>query len=140
MSGGFRELEEITADVGIEAWGSSLEEAFAFTANGLASLMSDLPSGPQPLTKDISIEAEDLPSLLVQFLNEIVFLEETESFLPGKVTVQKIRGNKLDAALAGCIFDPAIHILNAHIKAATYHGLEIKQSSEGVTIKVIFDV
>ena len=46
----------------------------------------------------------------------------------------------LDAALSGVIFDPEIHSINAHIKAATYHGLQIEEKEDEVRIKVIFDV
>lgn len=140
MSGGFRELENITADLGIEAWGSGLEGAFASAIHGLASLLSDLPGGDQPLTRQIRIEAGSLPSLLVQFLNEIIYLEETQSFLPGRITHLTIQNNDLDATLTGAIFNPEIHTLNAHIKAATYHGLEIVEEGKTVRIKVIFDV
>lgn len=140
MSGGFRELENITADLGIEAWGFGLEGAFASAVHGLASLLSDLPGGDQPLTRQIRIETGSLPSLLVRFLNEIIYLEDTQSFLPGKITHLKIQNNNLDATLTGAIFNPEIHTLNAHIKAATYHGLEIVEEGETVRIKVIFDV
>ena len=140
MSKGFRELENITADLGIEAWGTDLEDAFASSAHGLASLLSDLPGGDQPLTRKIRIEAESLPGLLVQFLNEIIYLEETEDFLPGRVTHLKILNNDLDATMTGAIFDPKIHTLNAHIKATTYHGLEIVEEEDEVRVRVIFDV
>ena len=140
MSGGFRELENITADLGIEAWGLGLEDAFTSAVHGLASLLSDSSGGDQPLTRRIRIEAGSLPSLLVQLLNEIIYLEDTESFLPGKITHLKIGNNHLHATLTGAIFDPDIHSLNAHIKAATYHCLEIDQSGKKVNIKVIFDV
>ena len=140
MPGGFRELENITADLGIEAWGTDLEDAFASAAHGLASLLSELPGSDQPLTRKIRIQAGTLPSLLVQFLNEIIYMEETQSFLPGRITHLKIRNNDLEATLTGAIFDPEIHTLNAHIKAATYHGLEIVEEGDEVRVKVIFDV
>ena len=140
MSRGFRELENITADLGIEAWGHSLEDAFSSAAHGLASLLSELPGGEQPLEKDIHLEADSLSTLLVQFLNEIIYLEETQDFLPGAVKHLTLTGNRLDATLTGAAYDPGIHTLNAQVKAATYHGLEIKQTRGRVTIKVIFDV
>jgi len=140
MPDGFRELENITADLGIEAWGTDLEGAFVSAAHGLAALLSDLPGGDHPLTRNIRIEAESLSSLLVQFLNEIIYLEETQSFFPGRITRLKIQNFDLAATLEGAIFDPEIHTPNAQIKAATYHGLEINQSGETVNIKVIFDV
>jgi len=140
MSGGFRELENITADLGIRAWGPDLEGAFASAARGLACLLSDQPSHKQPVTRQIRIEAGSLQSLLIQFLNEIIYLEDTENFLPGAVSDMAINGYSLDATLTGDTFDPEIHNINAHIKAATYHGLEIDQEDDEVIIKVIFDV
>jgi SHS2 domain-containing protein len=140
MSGGFEELENITADLGIKAWGPDLVGAFSSAARGLACLLSDQPSHKQTVTRQIRIEAGSLHSLLIQFLNEIIYLEETEDFLPGGVSSLTIRECSLDAVLTGDTFDPRIHNLRSHIKAATYHGLEIKQTSERVTIKVIFDV
>ena len=115
MSGGFRELENITADLGIEAWGLGLEDAFTSAVHGLAFLISDSPGGDEPLTRKIRIEAGSPPSLLVQLLNEIIYLEDTESFLPGKITHLKISNNHLDATLTGATYDPEIHTLNAHI-------------------------
>jgi SHS2 domain-containing protein len=140
MSRGFRELENITADLGIEAWGHSLEDAFSSAAHGLASLLSELPGGEQPLEKDIHLEADSLSTLLVQFLNEIIYLEETQDFLPGAVKHLTLTGNRLDATLTGAAYDPGIHTLNAQVKAATYHGLEIKKEGDTVRIRVIFDV
>ena len=137
---GFRELENITADMGIEAWGSSLEDAFVSAADGLAALLSDLPSGDHPLTRKVRIQAESLPSLLVQFLNELVYLEETQGFLPGKITHLKIHNDNLDATVTGALYDPGVHSINAQIKAATYHGLEIRENGDEVRIKVILDV
>ena len=140
MSKGFKELDNITADLGIEAWGPRLEDAFASAVQGLAFLLSDLPEHDQPLTRKIRVKADSLPSLLVQLLNEIIYLEETQNFLPGKITHLKITNNSLDTTLTGAIFDPERHVLNAQIKAATYHGLEIEEKENSFKIKVIFDV
>lgn len=140
MPGGFRELENITADLGLEAWGSDLEHAIISTVQGLISLILEFPVSDQHLNKAINIKAQSLPSLLVRFLNEIIYLEETEGFIPVRITRLKVSGNTLQATLSGAVFDPQVHTLKAHIKAATYHGLEIAEKEDEVRIKVIFDV
>ena len=140
MPGGYRELPDITADLGIEAWGSGLEEAFSSTIRGLATLMSDVPASRHPLVRHIHIESASLESLLVQLLNEIVFLEETENFLPGEVAALSIRGSSVDVSIEGDTFNPEIHNIGAHIKAATYHGLKILEEGNTFRIRVIFDV
>ena len=58
MSGGFRELENITADLGIEAWGLGLEDAFTSAVHGLASLLSDSSEGDQPLADYQTLDNE----------------------------------------------------------------------------------
>ncbi len=140
MAGNFRELEGITADVGIEAWGATIEEAFIQTSDGLASLISDRSTLSDDLTEEVEVTADDLPGLLVNFLNEIIFLAETGSFLPLKTVSLRIRGSTLAATMKGCIFQPEINIRNVGVKAATYHGLTIEEGPERVTIRVIFDV
>lgn len=140
MPGGFKELENITADLGLEAWGSDIEEAITSTAQGLISLLTLPSTSKQHLSRSIRIEAESLQGLLVGFLNEIIYLEDAEDFIPGRITSLRVGGNSLQATLYGEHFDPQVHVLNAHIKAATYHGLEIVQKEDIVRIKVIFDV
>ena len=140
MSRGFNELEGITADLGIEAWGETLEEAFVQAGLGLASIMADLPAGDDTKKRTILVQAPTPAGLLVNFLNEIIYREDTENFLPRKILDLKIVGSQVTATLAGAIFDPSRHTINTHVKAATYHGLTIDESPGEVRVKVIFDV
>ncbi len=140
MASGFTELEGITADAGINAWGDTLEEAFTGAAEGLASLLADLPESSLKENAPVTVRGENLSSLLVGFLNELIFLEETQGLIPGKIKRLWINGNNLFAtvlcAKSGSV-DPSER---SHVKAATYHGLEIDQSGDRIEIKVIFDV
>ncbi len=140
MMAGFRELDGITADVGIQAWGAAIEEAFIQTSDGLASLISDRNTLSDGLTEEITVTADDLPGLLVNFLNEVIFLVETESFLPLKTVSIRIKDSELVASIRGCTYQPKINFRNIGVKAATYHGLVIDETADGVTIRVIFDV
>ncbi len=140
MAGGYRELEGVTADVGIGAWGSTLCEAIIYTSVGLFSLISDLNTLTGSDSRTISIQAPDLDSLLINYLNEIIFLEETESFLPKTVESFILEDLALTALIKGDIYDPARHSPNIEVKAATYHGLVIKEDPEGWEVEVIFDV
>jgi len=140
MPSGFRELEGITADAGIEAWGDSLEEAFKGAAEGLASLLADLPESSLKKAVPVSVRGENLSSLLVLFLNELIFLEETGSVIPGKIKKLWINENMLFAVALCAKSDTVDPSERSHVKAATYHGLEIDQSADQVRIKVIFDI
>jgi SHS2 domain-containing protein len=140
MPTGFRELDQITADIGIEAWGATIPEAFTGAAEGLASLLARIPENILTRTEHISVQGESLSFLLVRFLNEIIYLVETQDLIPGKIKKIWISGQNLFAIVRcaeGSAVDPAIR---THIKAATYHGLQINESDQGVRIRVIFDV
>jgi len=140
MAGGFRELEGITADVGLEAWGFSVEEALIQAGDGLASLISATETLTDDISTEIEITSHDLPGLLVNFLNEIIFLAETSDVLPLRIVSLHIDGTALSARMKGCRYRPGIHTRNLCIKAATYHGLTIEETDGKVTVRVIFDV
>ena len=140
MAGGYRELEGVTADVGIGAWGSTLSEAILFTSEGLFSLISDLNTLTGSDSRTISVQAPDLDSLLINYLNEIIFLEETESFLPKTVESLVLEDLALTAVIKGDIYDSTRHSPNIEVKAATYHGLVIEKGPDRWEVEVIFDV
>jgi len=148
MSGGFEELPGITADAGISAWGDTPEEAFAQAAEGLASLLSDRSRLRPAGSRSLSVAAPTREGALVAFLNEIVFAAENGGFLPLRVESLVLDREKdgwsVRAVLAGEPFDPSRHRLLSEVKAATWHGLEVRSRGPGTggktTLRVIFDV
>lgn len=140
MASGFKELEGITADAGIEAWGDSVAEAFIGAAEGLASMLAKIPEEKLTRSESISVNGENLSTLLVKFLNEMIYLEETHDLIPGKIKKLWIREPNL-FAIVMCADSSAVDPADmGHIKAATYHGLEINQTETEIRIKVIFDL
>lgn len=140
MASGFKELEGITADVGIEAWGDSVAEAFIGAAEGLASLLARIPEEKLTQNESVSVNGENLPALLVKLLNELIYLEDTRDLIPGKIKRLWIREPNL-FAIVRCAESSAVDPADrGHVKAATYHDLEIKQSETEIRVKVIFDV
>jgi SHS2 domain-containing protein len=140
MAGGFKELDGITADLGIEAWGENLEEMFTQAGLGLAASIATLPADGDSTTRNICIEAPSLPDLLVKFLNEIIYLEDVDGFLLHRIPKISIKDSNLEATLTGVTFNPSLHSINSHIKAATYHGLAIEEAPGEIRVRVIFDV
>ncbi|MDT8395753.1 MAG: archease [bacterium] len=140
MAGGYKELDGITADLGLEAWGETLEEAFVQAGLGLAAVMADLPTEDDKVTRTVLVQAPSPQDLLIRFLNEIIYREDTEGFIPVNVPSLEIVGGRLEATLTGMIYDPSRHIINTHVKAATYHGLAIEETPGEVRVRVIFDV
>lgn len=133
------EVIEHTADVGIIAYGRSLEELFANAAVGMMSFLIDLASLRLIQQRTVTADADDREGLLIAWLNELLVLLNADGFVPGRFTVRDLTDTRLRAEVAGEPVDPRRHRFHLDVKAATYHGLEIKH--DGLwQARVIFDV
>lgn len=131
--------EEIdhTADVGIRAYGSSLNELFANAAEGMFSLIVDLDGVKAIGEVEVRLEAEDVVTLLVRWLSELLYLHETQRYLFRQFKVE-VRDGSLRATAAGETIDKSRHELRLAIKAVTRHGLTV-DPKRGIA-QVIFDI
>lgn len=132
----FEEIDH-TADAGIRAYGRTPSEIFESAAAGMFALIADLDRVKPVGEEEIRLAAEDLPSLLVAWLSELLFLHETQNLLFVKFKV-RVRGTKLDARAWGERIDKKRHELKLAIKAVTYHRLSV--DVENGVAEVIFDV
>ena len=130
---------EHTADVGIMAYGASIAEAFANAGRGLFSLITDPDDIAETEYRDIEVKAADRESLLVAWLNELIYLFDAESMLFRRFDISDLGTTRLKARAYGEVADSSRHRLKAGVKAATYHMLEV-DSSDGSRVRVLFDV
>jgi SHS2 domain-containing protein len=76
-------------------------------------------------------------SLLVDFLNEVLYLVETKKLVFGKIEFKKFRENEIEATLIG----KPLKRMEVHIKGVTYHGLDIHQEKDGTwQATILFDI
>jgi SHS2 domain-containing protein len=121
---GYRHLSH-TADVGLAAWGSTLAEAFAETIRGTVAVTYDLRRIRPFDERVVGATATDDARLLVDLLDDVLYLVETEGFVPARATVA-LSDSRAEARLFGETFDPARHRrAGPQVKAITYHGLRI---------------
>jgi SHS2 domain-containing protein len=131
---GFLELPH-TADWCLRVWAGSLEELFVQAARGMNSI-AGMQAAPGPrLERTFTAQAEDLESLLVQFLSELVYAAEQEKLVFDDFCV-KIEDRKLDVRMSGAL----LAVLNKSIKAVTYHNLQIRRTGTGFQVEIVFDV
>jgi SHS2 domain-containing protein len=69
-----------TADIGIRAFGSDLPEAFSNAAKAMFSLITDLRKVRSTHKIEIEIVVADRPSLLMDWLNELLYHFDAVSF------------------------------------------------------------
>ena len=128
-----------TADVGIIAYGTDLKQAFTNAARGMFSLITELKNIREVLQREIAVNATDQESLLVTWLNELIYLFDTENFLGKRFEITKLDNTHLKAKVYGEKVDRSRHHLKIGIKATTYHMLQIKHDN-GYQIQVLFDI
>ncbi|MCX8034080.1 MAG: archease [Thermodesulfovibrio sp.] len=130
---------DVSGDVGIRAEGSSLEECFINSALGLYSLITDIDSVEPAEEKEINLREDNLETLLVSFLNELIFQFDTYGFI-GKLLSLDIQEGVIFAKIKGEKFNPEKHERKLLIKAATYHNLVLKKEDSLWIAEIIFDI
>jgi SHS2 domain-containing protein len=133
------EILEHTADIGIIAYGADLKQAFANAAKGLSSLITDPGGVEERLHRDIELSAADEESLLVDWLNELVFYFDAEGVIFRRFEISRLNNRHLKARGYGEKVDSARHDLKRGVKAATYHMLKVERD-KGYRIQVLFDI
>ena len=132
----FEELEH-TADRALRVWAGDLPSLFVEAARGMFSLVADLAGDATPRGWDpIDLEAIDHESLLVEWLNELLFLAEDADRLFVAFRIDHLTHTQLRAQ-AGWV--PG-HPTRAYIKAATYHNLQIVATDDYLLVELTFDM
>lgn len=128
---------EHTADWALRVRGSDLAALMSNAATGLAGLLVESPAGvPFDEERHITVEALDVESLLVAWLEELAYWAEKETLVWGRVDVLCATPCHLEATVAG----GRVRRLDRHIKAVTYHNLRIVETEAGFEATVVFDV
>ena len=143
MAGGFRFLEHV-GDVFIEAWGDSLEEAFAEAAKAFYETVSSM-RGVEPREERV-VEARggDLEELLYDLIEKLIILFDSEGFLAGRVEAGRIerRGGEYAFRLRlwGEPYERGRHRHGTHVKGVTYHMMSIDADSPVKRVRVLLDI
>jgi SHS2 domain-containing protein len=135
----FRWVEH-TGELELEIESPTAEELFTDALAALAELLGDdgRLSGSEPLShlsREVTVRADDRPALLAAWLEELVFLAETEGFVPEAVENLELGELELRARIRGRPGE-APHL----VKAVTYHRLELGQAGEGWRARAVLDV
>ena len=133
------EIVDHTADVGIIAYGADRSQAFANAARALFSLITELDDVAEVLHRDIELTAPDEESLLVEWLNELIYLFDVENIVFKRFDITQLNRTQLKARSYGEKVDSSKHKLKTGVKAATYHMLKVDKD-DGSKVQVLFDI
>ncbi len=131
---------EHTADVGLVARGADLKEAFAAAALGLSNIIAQPRRVAAREAVRVEVEAGDTEALLVEWLNELVYLFDARHMLFKRFDIVELTSNRLVAEVWGEPADPTRHRIKVGVKAATYHMLKVEKEADGYRLQVLFDI
>lgn len=132
---GFSELEH-TADWALQVTGADLADLFRHAAQGMLSLMR-VRTVPAPARDhELDLAAADRESLLVAFLEDILYLLDASNLAPTAIEFRSLDERSLEARLT-CL---PVQEIEKEIKAVTFHNLAIKTTAAGFETVLVFDV
>jgi len=134
------EVLEHTADLRLRVWGRDEEELFREALLAMAEIMKAerrRAEHEEKNVRNVHIQSQDITTLLVDFLNEILTLAQTHREIYTEIFFKRISEAELIAELSGF----AVEGFEEDIKAVTYHEAEIRKNVEGnLETNLVFDI
>lgn len=126
-----------TADWALRVWGEDWSALLRNAAEGMTWLMTgEQEENRSSVRRDIALSAPDRETLLVDWLSELAYLAEMELLVFSRIEVHEATAFALSATVHG----GRATKLAKHIKAVTYHNLEVRKGPDGWWVTVVFDV
>lgn len=119
------------ADIGVRGIGGSPDEAFEQAALAMAAAVADPARVAAEQRIDVSCEAPDLETLLVDWLNALIYEMATRGMCFSRFKVQ-IEGNRLRGRAWGEPVDADRHDPAVEPKGATFTALRVAREPNGV--------
>jgi len=138
---GYRYAEEgPTADLTVDAWGETLDEAFGQAAMAMFNAMTPIEGIEKTLTRTFEVEGDDTGALLFNFLDELLYIHEVELVVFSVFDVEiDSAQTKLKATIHGEPFDVERHVRGIAIKAVTFHLMNFEPRDDGWALRVVLD-
>lgn len=130
---------EHTADLGLWVEADSREELMASAVCALAELMYRGPRDGEIQWLPVELAGADMAELLVQLLNEVVYLAEAEGLLAVALKVRELGPDRL-CARVGVVPLGREHQVREPVKAVTYHQARVEPLGERWRAQVVIDV
>ncbi|MCC7572867.1 MAG: archease [Candidatus Methanofastidiosum sp.] len=133
------EYFDVTADIGVKVWGYNLNEIFENAAIAVTKLMLDPRTIEKKIVKDLFIQGNDLPSLLVNWITELLVLRDSEGIIFSSFNINVSNdGRSLNAISYG---DYIIgKNLEMDIKAITYSLFKLEKIDKQYYLQFVLDI
>lgn len=127
------------ADVGIEAWGPTLEEAFAQAALGALALAIAPDGVEEQEVREVRAQGDAPEALLVAWVNECLYVHEIEGFAVRRVVVDTLAPPIVHGVLHGEAIDLGRHRAGTPVGTAAPHEARVEAGPTGARVRLVVD-
>jgi SHS2 domain-containing protein len=131
---------EHTADTGFEVTGRRRNDVFQAAAMALCQMMWEIMKETPGEPVDLEINGNDLQELLVNFLEEFLYLYDAKGLVCTRVEIDSVTDNKLTAKVWLQSFDNDQDQEILGVKAVTYHQLFIGRQNDNWVARIFLDI
>lgn len=129
-----------TGDLAMEVYGEGLIDLFENAGQALFHVITDPSEVEEKVAKEIGLRYDNLETLMVDWLGELLYLHDTEGLLFRRFEVRNVSDGHFEAKAWGEAFQEQRHEIRTEVKAVTFHQLEVKQQDGGWRATVILDL
>ena len=137
-------LLEHTTDAYIEAWGPTLERAFAQAAEGFYETMLNLEKIDATLAVNVKADGHDKKELLYNWLEKLLLDFDITEMVYASYDISIASDGptafKLRAKVRGEKYDRSKHGAKTEVKGVTYHLMTIDESEKEARVRFILDL
>ena len=133
---------EHTADMKFQAFGKDFEEALMNSVEATFFGLCGEANIASKTQKEIKIQAKTKQNLVYDFIDEFLFIMDTESLVLSKIERPKVERND-DEFVVSCIafFDDAKNYdISGNVKSVTYSEMLIEEKENDVMIQIVLDI
>lgn len=134
----YKFLDEIKSDVMFEAYGTTLKELFENAAEALFSVICKIKEISPKATEEFEIKAENLEDLMLNWLQALIAIVDTEQKFFSKFEITEIDESHLKAKLQGEPIKPQLG--ETVVKAVTYYKYKFEKTDKGYKVTVSLDI
>lgn len=137
MTAPSHEFAEHTSEMRLRVSAGDAGELYAEAARALGAVLLRGAGGVgSEVTRELEVEGADPEALMVDWLNELLWQAEAERWVPRAVTVLEVKPTRVRARLTG----PRVREPPVLVKAATHHGVRVRQGPTGWEAEVVLDI
>jgi SHS2 domain-containing protein len=131
---------EHTADTGFEVWGNTKKQVFESAAKAFFNIMWQIGACQQNEPVTLEVAGNDLEELLVNFLEEFLYLYDAKGLVCTGIEIESISADKVRAKAWLQKFNDAGDQELLGVKAVTYHQLFIGRKNDSWIARIFLDI